>query len=174
MLKPGERYFRHDRDSWPTPSEVGFDICSEPLEDQLAAETDAASPLYFEDDDKENDIDGDLAESHDPLDDISIMPASQYRLASEDRHVLRESLSASVAFYDVEHSMPYGLGGSDGAHDQEHVTAAEPTSSARDILLSCDQLSGSSVMQNQADEIDSVLGLRSSNPAEEVDSVCGC
>jgi hypothetical protein len=174
MLKPGERYFRHDRNSWPTLPELGFDICSEPLEDQLAAEAKAASPLYFEDDDKENEVNDGLEESHNPLDDMSIMPASQYRPPSEDRHALRETLSASGAFYDAEYSTPYGFGGNDGTHDQEHVTAAKPTPNAMDVLAMGGQLPGSSAVQKQADEIDSVLGLPSSNTAEELDSVCGC
>jgi hypothetical protein len=173
MLKPGERYFRHDRESWPTAPELGFDIYTERLEDQLAAEANAVSPLDFEDDDKENDIDAGFEETRNFLDGIFVVPASQYRPANEDGHTPHEYLSATGAFYDTGHSTLYGLGGSDGAHDEDHVTAAKPISDALGILASDDQRPRSPYNQNPADEIDSVLGLSSSNAVGDVDSVCG-
>jgi hypothetical protein len=173
-LKPGKRYFRHDQDSWPTTTGMGFDIHTDQLEDQLAVEANALSPFNFEDDDKENNVDTAYEETRNLLDGVSVISASQYRSAEEDTHILREDFPASGAFYDVEHGTDYGLGGSDGAHDEGPATVAKPTFDAISVLASGSQLPRSSNVRKQAgDDIDSVLGSSYSATAEEVDSVCG-
>jgi hypothetical protein len=173
-LKSGKRYFRHDRDSWPTAKGPGFHIHTDQLEDHLAVEAHALSPFNFENDDKENDVDAAYEETRNSLDGISVTSASQYRSAEQDMHILRETISASGAFYDFEHATDYGLGGSDGAHDEDQFTVAKPTVDAMSVLASGSQLPRSSSIRKQAnDDIDSVLGASFSTAAEEVDSVCG-
>jgi hypothetical protein len=175
LQEPGERYFRHDRDSWPSPTESGFEIHTDSrLTDHLEVEADVLSPLNFPHDDKENEVDSAYEATQNFLDGISVIPASQYRLASEDRHAAREHLLATGAFYDAVHTTDYGLGGSDGANDQDDATTAKSKSNVVSVTASGDQLPRSSDMGKQAnDDIDSVLGASLSTASEEVDSVCG-
>ncbi|KAJ4368102.1 hypothetical protein N0V83_006457 [Neocucurbitaria cava] len=83
-LPPGDRYFRHDRDSWAISPGQSFEIFEERLEEQLAAEATALSPLNYEHDDKENNID---CPDFGSTTDMSVMPASQYRPSSEERQL---------------------------------------------------------------------------------------
>lgn len=148
-LTPGERCFRHERDAWPSTPGLSFEIYSERLEDQLAAEAKAASPLNFEDDDKENDIttDADLGASATAS--AAVMPASQYRRTSGENQALRQGSMVERALYDDidTSSSPYGLG-SDGTLD------------GMSVLASGEQLPRSPVCdQVLADEIECVIGL---------------
>ena len=100
-----------------------FCIFTERIEDQLDAEAEAASPLHYEDDDKENDIvNPELVPRPSPLEGISIMPASYYRRSPGLPTLPAHGSIASNAFYvhpQFEGS-PYGLGWSDGAHDLDN------------------------------------------------------
>jgi hypothetical protein len=169
LLKPGERYFKHDRDSWPTPG-LSFDVYTERLEDQLAAEAKAASPLNFEDDDKENDVLGTVLEETPNLTDgMSVMPASQYRAAQTSNDALsHHSLVAEAFYYTDTVLLPYGMGGSDGAHDQDHdPVAMAQTSETLSIRPTSDQPSCISNVRRPAENAGPPVGSDSS------DSVCG-
>jgi hypothetical protein len=90
------------------------------MEDQLDAEAAAASPLSNEGDGKENnETDSELVLTPDPLNDISIIPASQYQRSSALRTVdtyhsmVRNDPYAQPVF----EAFPYGLGWGDGIHD---------------------------------------------------------
>ncbi|KAH7068746.1 hypothetical protein BKA63DRAFT_93620 [Paraphoma chrysanthemicola] len=118
LLEPGERYFRHDRESWVSSPSLPFHIHPEQLEDQLAADANAASPYIFDHDDKENDEANSTLEQASNVGMMSIMPASQYRRTREESHASRERLTVDGALYDFDHSRsPYGLGGNDGTHE---------------------------------------------------------
>jgi hypothetical protein len=171
LQPPGQRYFRHDRDSWPTTRGLPFNIHSDSLEDQLEAEATAASPLNFDHDDKENDISSMFDEPPNPVDGMSVMPASQYRRTSGDRHASREHSMVSKAFFEESMASPYGLGG-DGTEDERSATIGkiDIMSAAMRIMASGEQLPPGPSIKNQADEIHSVLG---STRSREVDSVLG-
>ncbi|KAF1846790.1 uncharacterized protein K460DRAFT_249164, partial [Cucurbitaria berberidis CBS 394.84] len=129
-LLPGDRYFRHDRDSWPVSDAQSFEIFEECLEDQLAAEAMALSPLDYEHDDKENNSNGlDVDLTLDPLEEISVRSASQYRRSSEDSQVSGQTALVNHALYDTsgERLQSYGLGGSDGTHDEQAGTGETST-----------------------------------------------
>lgn len=173
MVKPGERYFRHDRDSWPDAQGLPFEIYAESLEAQLAAEAKAASPFNFDPDDKENDAGNGRSEATPgPGQGISAVPLSQYRRTSEDQ-------VASEALYSLERnmSMPYGLGGIDGSSD--HEIRAASMSEAMSILASGDGLlreegrehvevtdTALSFQLCTPSNVDSVLGRSSSTPGK--------
>lgn len=118
LLEPGERYFRHDRESWvPSPS-LPFNIHPERLEDQLAADANAASPYNFDRDDKENDVANCTFEQASNSGMMSIMPASHYRRTTEESQASCERSLVDGALYNFNHSRsPYGLGGNDGTHE---------------------------------------------------------
>ncbi|KAH3909726.1 hypothetical protein HBH56_160210 [Parastagonospora nodorum] len=165
MMKPGERYFRHDRDSWPDVQGLPFKIYTESLEAQLAAEAKAASPFNFDHDDKENDTGNGRSEATPgPIQRISAVPLSQYRSTSEDQVV-------SEAFYSLEPnvSMLYGLGGVDGSSDRS-IRAAS-MSEAMSILASGDGLRREEGRVH-AELTDAALSLQVSTPSD-VDSVLG-
>lgn len=93
---------------------------TERIEDQLNAEAEAASPLHYEDDDKENDVvNPELLPTPNPLDGLSIIPASYYRRCPGRHSLPIHSSIASNAFYlhPQFEALPYGLGWSDGEHD---------------------------------------------------------
>jgi hypothetical protein len=144
-----------------------FQIYTECLEDQLATEAKAASPFIFEHDDKENDTTNSAVEETTIMGAMSIMPSSQYRRTSEDRHASRERLMVDRALYGFEHSLsPYGLGGNDGTHEQsERSRSKESVSDILNILDSSKQLSRGPSVESQANEIDSVLELEVPNSA---------
>jgi len=109
-----------DQDVWPAVKGLPFHIFTERIEDQLSAEAEAASPFHYEDDDKENDVTNpELIPRPDPLDGISIIPASHYRRAPGLYTISGHSSMASNAFYAQPQfeAGTYGLGSSDGAHD---------------------------------------------------------
>jgi hypothetical protein len=174
FLKPGERYFRHDKDSWPGRQGSNFDIYTERLEDQLATEANALSPLNYDHEDKENDITHiGSEETVNPTDGITVIPAPQYRSLLGDGDVLNHHSPAMGAFYTVDRLLsPYDLGGSDGADDRHDRTAhAKSTATAMSILASSEHLPSASGLQKAAKEPDSVCGPSSSTV--EPDSVCG-
>tara|TARA_R110002003_G_scaffold595_14_gene20815 strand:- start:762 stop:1439 length:678 start_codon:yes stop_codon:yes gene_type:complete len=165
LLEPGDRYFPHDRDSWIPSANSPFQIYTECLEDQLATEAKAASPFNFEHDDKENDTTNSAVEETTIMGAMSILPSTQYRRTSEDRHASRERLMVDGALYDFEHSLsPYGLGGNDGTHEQsERSPSNESVSDILTIVDSSKQLSRGSSVESQANDIDSVLDLEVSD-----------
>jgi hypothetical protein len=125
-MQRDERYFGHDRDAWPMSPGQPFQIFDEKLEDQLAREAMAASPLNYEHDDKENDINtADLEPLSDTYEGISVMPASQYRRSSQDRDLSRHRALMSEALYDDPLPPSYGLDGTHGTIEQQPGTFAE-------------------------------------------------
>ncbi|KAL5113971.1 hypothetical protein ACEQ8H_008153 [Pleosporales sp. CAS-2024a] len=108
-----------------------FNIYTEPLEDQLAAEASAASPYTFDHDDKENEIgNGGVGGEVDAAPTVSVVPLSRHSRSNEDP-VLSEAFYAT-SFDDVS---PYGLGG-DGTLEQTDMLLSE----AMGILASGDKL----------------------------------
>ena len=109
-----------DQDAWPAVKGLPFHIFTERIEDQLSAEAEAASPFHYDGDDKENDVTNpELIPRPNPLDGISIIPASHYRRPPGLYTISGHSSMASNAFYvqpQFEAGV-YGLGWSDGAHD---------------------------------------------------------
>lgn len=119
-LKPDSGCLSANQDPWPAVKGLPFLIFTERIEDRLSAEAEAASPFYYEDDDKENDVTKpELTPRPNPLDGISITPASHYRHLPGLYTIPDHSPVASHSFYvqpEFEVSS-YGLGWSDGAHD---------------------------------------------------------
>lgn len=160
LQAPGERYFRHDRDSWATNPVLPFQIHEESLEYQLEAEAKAASPLNFDHDDKENSINSlELNHMPNPVYEVSVMAASQHRRMNPDSHDAREYSLVNQAFFEEPSiTSPYGLGG-DGTQEQYHDTFKISVSDAMAVLASGAQLPCGSTIEDQADDIDSVLGM---------------
>lgn len=122
----GHRYFPHERNSHVIISGQDFEIFTERLEDQLEREANSFSPLNFDHDDKENPVDdSDLGLTPNPLGRITVTPASQHRQTIEDNYVSNEMAVVRHALYDIPEglSCPYGLGGGDGARDEETPAA---------------------------------------------------
>ena len=125
-MQPGERYFRHDRDAWPVSPGQPFQIFNEKLEDQLAREAMEASPLNYEHDDKENDINtADLDPLPDRYEGISVMPASQWRQSNEDLQLSFRHGLVNEALYDNPLQPSYGLDGTHGGHEDPPSAFAE-------------------------------------------------
>jgi hypothetical protein len=156
-LMPGERYFLHDRDAWPTASGLSFEIYSERLEDQLAAEAKAALPLNFEHDDKENNFtaDADLGTSTPAS--ATVMPASHYRRTSGENEALHHTSSVEHVLYDGFDTCPspYGVGGDGTLECMRLLASGEQLPRAPDCHRA------------QADDIGCVIGLVPSNVAVE-------
>jgi hypothetical protein len=132
-MQPGERNFHHDRDTWPMSLGQPFQIFDEKLEDQLAREAMAASPLNYEHDDKENEGNtADLEPLPDMYEGISVMPASQYRQSNEDRQLSQHRALMSEALYDDPPPSSYGLDGTHGTREDQSGAFTE----CLDILLS--------------------------------------
>jgi hypothetical protein len=171
-LGQGERYFAHDRDSWPTVPGLAFEIHTERLEDQLAAEAKAASPFNFDQDDKENDVTNTrLDESSSILDAMSVMPASQYRRPSDDHYASHRTLSALDAFsHDVAFDpSPYGLGGGDGSNEPGKDTVdSDFVSETLKLLASGEQLPCTPSKEDGVDQPDSVVRLSLSTATDSV------
>lgn len=90
------------------------------MEDQLDAEAAASSPLRYEDDGQENDdVNPELVPSPDPLNGISIIPASQYQRSSAPHAIdtYRSMVRNDPYTQPVFEAFPYGLGWGDGIHD---------------------------------------------------------
>ncbi|KAF2129527.1 hypothetical protein P153DRAFT_290768, partial [Dothidotthia symphoricarpi CBS 119687] len=175
---PGHRYFPHDRNSHLVLPSQPFDIFTERLEDQLEREANASSPLRFDHDDKENLLSNPGHDpTPDPLQGISIIPASQHRQSSENKHASHQIAVANYALYDDPPRTPtYGLGGSDGAHDEIHHTIKSKLTleSLHEHRLSeqLPQVSTHHQDQDQANDYDSVIGM-SSSTTTDIDSVVG-
>jgi hypothetical protein len=183
----GERFFSHGRGSWPMVPGLPFEIYTERLEDQLATKAMTASPQSFDQDDKENNIDNsEFGQSSNIFDALSVTPTSQYRQSRENHYAARHSPLAADAFFTADPTFsadPYGLGGTDGVHDQHGDVISE----AMSLLASGGQLPRTSTPSNdgRADEednashtmslssSDSVIGRSSPNAIEEHDSVGG-
>jgi hypothetical protein len=168
MMKPGERYFRHDRHSWPSSQGLSFEIYTERLEDQLAAEANAASPLNYEQDDKENEVtDSTHEEASGSTQGISVMPLLQYRRTTEDN-------IASEAFYSLEHALtsPYGLGGIDGIHEHYDEGMRKTAMAEAMSILTSGNKSPRKASEEQAEDADSVQCLPS-GAFSDADSILG-
>jgi hypothetical protein len=112
--------FSADQDVWPAVKGLPFQIFTERIEDQLGIEAEATSPFNYDDDYKENDVmNPELTPRLNPLDGISIVPASHYRRPPGLYTISGHSSVASNAFYVQPQfeAGPYGLGWSDGAYD---------------------------------------------------------
>lgn len=143
-LHPDLNYLMGQQDSWPEVKGVPFPIYAERMEDQLSAEAEAASPLRYENDDKENDvINPELEPDPNPLDSISIMPASHYQQSSGSHAIPTRRPMASNAFYlqPVFEASPYGLAWSDDPHEM-YITNMQncPTVDFMRILASSENL----------------------------------
>lgn len=170
LLPPGVRHFKHDRDSWPTAPGQPFEIYESSFEEQMEAAASAASPLAFEDDDKENDmINPAFDEPPHPTDGMSVIPASQYRRTTEESNASCERLLVAGAFFQNEQTgSPYGLGVDGASADQRYAVKAGATFNAMSILRSGAQLPCGKSIGQQSDDGDSVLGHKDSS-----DSVLG-
>ncbi|CAO2654695.1 Nn.00g114280.m01.CDS01 [Neocucurbitaria sp. VM-36] len=123
-LLPGDRYFRHNQDSWVISPGQLFEIFEERLEEQLAAEAMALSPLNYEHDDKENNITGRVLDSMaDSPEEMSVLPASQYVRSSESDHPSHRIALTRQGLYDASDgwAQPYMLGGTDGTCDGQTI-----------------------------------------------------
>ncbi|KAI8942516.1 hypothetical protein NX059_000580 [Plenodomus lindquistii] len=118
-LMPGERYFRHDRDSWPYTLGLPFDIWDEQKEGQVAEDAMTGFPLNFEHDDKENQLDSTDQHYSDPHEGITVIPASQYRGLDGSASAVLNSGLAREALYEERRlgSDTYGFS-ADGAYDE--------------------------------------------------------
>lgn len=119
-LSPDVAYLAGRKGVWPDAKGLPFHIFEDRMEERLHAEAEAASPLHDDDDDKENDVmNPELLPMPNPLDGISIIPASHYRQQAEHYTLPNRSPMASNAFYlqPLFEATPYGLGWSDDAHD---------------------------------------------------------
>lgn len=167
FLKPGQRYFRHDKDSWPGQRGRDFDIHTEPLEDQLAVEANALSPLNYDHEDKENDVTNfGSEEAVGPTDGMIVMPATQYRSLFGDGDAQNQHPAVMDAFYTEERMFPpYNLGGSDGANDADD-RGQKSTLGAMDILASSDHLPRATNVKKATTVPDSVFGSSTTAEAE--------
>jgi hypothetical protein len=140
---------------------LAFEIHTERLEDQLAAEAKAASPFNFDQDDKENDVTNTrLDESSNILDVMSVIPASQYRRSSNDRNALRHNPSVFDAFsHEVDFDpCPYGLGGGDGANEPGKDAAGNNiVLETLKLLASSEQLPCNPNNEDGIDQVDTVI-----------------
>lgn len=131
------------------------------MEDQLDAEAEAASPFHYDDDDKENHVTNpELVPRTDPLDGISIMPASHYRQHSGAYEPPSHSPMVSNAFYVqfLFEASPYGLGWSDGLPDSNSGYTREcPVPEYMRVLASSEDLPrSSSPREVSSEEIETV------------------
>ena len=129
-LLPGDRYFRHDQDSWPVYPAQLFEVFEERLEDQLAAEAMALSPLNYEHDDKENIInDPDREPAPSSLEGLVVASALPYRLSREDDQVSRQIvIDDHRAHHTSEDSpQPYTLGSDSSRDSFLHSLSASST-----------------------------------------------
>jgi hypothetical protein len=154
-----------------------FQIYTECLEDQLAAEAKAASPFNFDQDDKENEVTNSrLEELPIILDVMSVVPASQYRRSGAGSHASHHRSPAPEALsIDFEHaSFPYGLGGNDGAYNKQDCGASEyPLSMTVQLSASSEEMPRALPIEEPDNDIDSVIGPSSSISAGKVASVLG-
>lgn len=119
-LCPDVAYLTGNQNPWPDVKGLPFNIYTERVEDQLNAEAEAASPLHHEDDDKENDITNpELVPTPNPLDGISIIPASHYERPPGTHFAPSHGSMADNAFYlnPQFEVLPYGLGWGDEDFD---------------------------------------------------------
>lgn len=147
-LRPDLDYLTHHQSPWPEVKGAPFCIYTELIEDQLSAEAEAASPLRYDDGDKENDvINPELVPDPDPLDSVSIRPASHYRQrAGLDALFIQHSM-VNNAFYMQPHleAPPYGLGWSNGAQNRNDADLRNcPSPNFMRILASSENLPRSS------------------------------
>ncbi|KAF2631114.1 hypothetical protein BU25DRAFT_481583 [Macroventuria anomochaeta] len=172
-LRPDIAYLAGDHDVWPEVKGLQFHIFTERMEDQLNAEAEAASPFHYEDDDKENDVTNpELVPRPNPLDGISIIPASHYRRSPGLYALPGHSSIASNAFYvnPQFEASPYGLGWSDGAHDFDNSDTHDcPVPDYMRILASSENLPRASPpMEARSHRDDTVV---SSSPVRNLEGL---
>ncbi|RAR13810.1 hypothetical protein DDE83_002847 [Stemphylium lycopersici] len=172
-LSPGERYFPHGKYSRSFPPGQPFEIFHEKLEDQLAREALAASPLNYEHDDKENTHKNINAESERlsaTHTGVSVIPAAQYIQSSDDRELSFHRALVNNVLYDDPAPETYGLDGTYSHHREESKHLADCMS----ILASGVGLPpGRTEAEPEVDSQDSVLGLRKPGYSTEFDLVMG-
>jgi hypothetical protein len=161
-LSPDIAYLAGNQDAWPDIKDRPFRIYTERIEDQLDAEAEAASPLYYDDNDKENEVlNPELEPMPNPLGGISIMPAPRYRQSHRLYTLSGHDPMVSNALYAHPQfeASPYGLGWSDGARDIENNALDDcPVPEYLRILASGENLPQSSSQEGKtSDGHDSVL-----------------
>ena len=106
------------------------------------------------------------------VEEMTVVSAVQYRRTSEDSHASQEQSLVFGAFVNEHVPSPYGLGG-DGTHEKQSQTTNDiGMSMAMGILASGEQLPRGPSINNEADEIDSIIGLTTPR-VTEADSVLG-
>ncbi|UPX18948.1 uncharacterized protein EKO05_0009228 [Ascochyta rabiei] len=147
-LCPDVAYLTDSQNVWPDIKGLSFSIFTERMEDQLDAEAEAASPFHYNDNDKENDVTNpELTPRPNPLDGISIIPASHYRQRLGLHALPSHGALVSNALYAHPRfeASPYGLGWSDGAHDLNNDGTHDcPVDEYMRILASSENLPRSS------------------------------
>lgn len=97
------------------------------------------------------------------------MPATQYRRTTEDSIASQNRSLVSGALFETQYlPSPYGLGVDGAVEEQSYVVNKDPAPFAMSILLSGAKLPPGPTIEEQANEVDSVLSLTHS-----MDSVLG-
>jgi hypothetical protein len=108
-----DQHFLRNRDLLPNARGEHFELWVDNFNDQLAHDANAASPLKFDHDDKENDVSNpDLEPEPDVNSGVSVVPLSLHR-SSVGGHIISGGTSmAQEALYSHDESVttPYGLG----------------------------------------------------------------
>jgi hypothetical protein len=111
----GNQHFLRNRDSLPETRGEHFELWVDNFNDQLAHDANAASPLKYDHDDKENDASNpDLEPEPDVNSGVSVMPLSLHRSSVGGHRVSGGTSMAQEALYSHDESVttPYGLGAS--------------------------------------------------------------
>jgi hypothetical protein len=110
-----DQHFLRNRGSLPETRGQHFELWVDNFNDQLARDANAASPLKFDHDDKENDVSNpDLEPEPDVNRGVSVMPLSLHRSSVGGHRISGGSSLAQEALYSHDESVttPYGLGAS--------------------------------------------------------------
>jgi hypothetical protein len=111
----GDKHFLRNRDSLPETRGEHFELWVDNFNDQLAHDANAASPLKYDHDDKENDVSNpDLEAEPDVNSGVSVMPLSLHRSSVGGHRVSGGTSMAQEALYSHDESVttPYGLSAS--------------------------------------------------------------
>jgi hypothetical protein len=109
----GDQRFLRYRDTLPETRGEHFELWVDKFNDQLAHDANAASPLKFDHDDKENDVSNpNLDPEPDVNSGVSVMPLSLHRSSVGGHRVYGGTSMAQEALYSHDESVttPYGLG----------------------------------------------------------------
>jgi hypothetical protein len=110
-----DQQFLRNRGSLPETRGEHFELWVDNFNDQLARDANAASPLRFDHDDKENDVSNpDLELEPDVNRGVSVMPLSLHRSSVGGHRISGGTSMAQEALYSHDESVttPYGLGAS--------------------------------------------------------------